>query len=169
MRWVQGMNCRSAAVHVCSTALQWQPLRSLRSWVPSLLLLFIFLLFCLEAFTLHTFVFQTDRGIYLGSMDLTLSLCFPALNGVEDGLQRRRTEHRGAQEQGAWPGAPQVLCSSWCCESGRHQSENGYFTTPGSHHTTLRPPAGQEQRLLGAGKGCGAPSGCFHASPDLQR
>lgn len=42
----------------------------------------------------------------MGLMDLTLSLCFPALDGVEDGLQRRRTERRGAQEQGAWPGAP---------------------------------------------------------------
>lgn len=47
MRWVQGMNCRSAAVHVCSTALQWQPLRSLRSWVPNLLLLFIFFIILL--------------------------------------------------------------------------------------------------------------------------
>lgn len=67
----------------------------------------LFLFFLLEAYTLHTFVFQTDRGIKLmRSMDLTLSLCFPALDGVEDGLQRRRTERRAAQEQGAWPGTP---------------------------------------------------------------
>lgn len=29
-----------------------------------------------------------------------------------------------------------VRCGSWCCESGRCQSENGYFTTPGLHPTT---------------------------------
>lgn len=28
-----------------------------------------------------------------------------------------------------------VLWDSWCCESGRCQSENGYFTTPGPHCT----------------------------------
>ncbi|XP_010560726.1 PREDICTED: testis- and ovary-specific PAZ domain-containing protein 1 [Haliaeetus leucocephalus] len=48
-------------------------------------------------------------------------------------------------------GTPQVPCSSWCCESGRHQSENGYFTTPGSHRTTVRPPAREEQRFPRAG------------------
>nr|XP_021153517.1 uncharacterized protein LOC110364334 [Columba livia] len=53
-------------------------------------------------------------------------------------------------------GPPQVPCSSWCCESGRHQSENGYFTTPGSHRTTVRPPAGEERRFLWAGRGSGA-------------
>ncbi|CAM5092723.1 unnamed protein product [Eretmochelys imbricata] len=30
-----------------------------------------------------------------------------------------------------------VWCSSWCCESGRRQSENGYFTTPGLYPTTV--------------------------------
>lgn len=67
----------------------------------------------------------------MGSTDLTLSLCFPARDGwsAED------------------PGPRRVPCSSWCCESGRRQSENGYFTTPGWHRTTLRPPAGEERRF----------------------
>lgn len=39
-----------------------------------------------------------------------------------------------------------VWWGSWCCESGRCQSENGYFTTPGPHHTTGSIPAPEPAR-----------------------
>ncbi|XP_068061951.1 actin nucleation-promoting factor WASL-like isoform X2 [Anomalospiza imberbis] len=47
-------------------------------------------------------------SIWLALTQLPSCMRFSAtsLSGVEDGLQRKRTEHRGAQEQGAWPGAP---------------------------------------------------------------
>ncbi|XP_064271758.1 uncharacterized protein LOC135297771 [Passer domesticus] len=68
-----------------------------------------------------------------------MRLSATSLDGVEDGRrgEGQSTEEPRSREPGQGP--PQVLCSSWCCESGRHQSENGYFTTPGSHRTTLRP------------------------------
>lgn len=53
-------------------------------------------------------------------------------------------DSRGSTEEGTprpsigLPGT--VRWGSWCCESGRRQSENGYFTTPGSHPTTGSAP-----------------------------
>lgn len=44
-------------------------------------------------------------------MDLTLSLCFPAGDGVEDGPQRR-AECGGTQRWGVWPGDPLRCCAA---------------------------------------------------------
>ncbi|KAM7229935.1 hypothetical protein CapIbe_018652 [Capra ibex] len=45
------------------------------------------------------------------------------------------------QRQHGGPTAGTVRWGSWCCESGRRQSENGYFTTPGSHPTPGSTPS----------------------------
>ena len=45
------------------------------------------------------------------------------------------------QRQHGGPSAGTVRWGSWCCESGRRQSENGYFTTPGSHPTPGSAPS----------------------------
>ena len=55
----------------------------------------------------------------------------PWLLSVRSALQR---PHGG-------PSAGMVRWGSWCCESGRRQSENGYFTTPGSHPTPGSAPS----------------------------
>lgn len=60
-----------------------------------------------------------------------------------------------------------VWWGSWCCESGRCHSENGYFTTPGSHPTTgtgrqdpaaahpgARPGPREAQLARGCGPSC---------------
>lgn len=54
---------------------------------------------------------------------------------------RIQEHHRGdgrALAHGPLPSS--VRWGSWCCESGRCRSENGYFTTPGSHPTTGSTP-----------------------------
>nr|XP_041569898.1 basic proline-rich protein-like [Taeniopygia guttata] len=48
----------------------------------------------------------SSTWLALTQLPSCMRLSATSLDGVEDGLWRRRTEHRGAQEQGAWPGAP---------------------------------------------------------------
>ncbi|XP_078206258.1 uncharacterized protein LOC118147825 [Callithrix jacchus] len=71
----------------------------------------------------------------------THSSCGGLLAFVEDRSSQRNTntqQHRGISVPVDPPRdlPSMVWWGSWCCESGRCQSENGYFTTPGPHHTT---------------------------------
>ena len=60
-----------------------------------------------------------------------------------------------------------VRWGSWCCESGRCQPENGYFTTPGSHPTTGSVPGSGPSQAPSQAPSNGSASPGHH--PALQK